>query len=359
MKLFDDREDAVSPWSDPTSLLASDASKLAIAAVLILVPLAMLTTGTWVTYPGILVLLLEVGILYLVYSLIILGLNVQYGYTGLVNFGPVLFFALGMYGTAIISAEASFRGTSYGMPWLVGVAVGVLLAGLVGVAVGVTTIKLRDDFLGIVTLAAAEIFYTATQTLSFLGGSFPITGVPQIIHDAAATSEMGILSTFLIYAGIVVIVYTAVSRLVNSPYGRTMRAIRADEEVVKSIGKNPLKTKIIIFAFGAMLAGFGGALFALSSGSAIPSQAFIIVTMIVWVSMLAGGPGNNLGVMGGLAIIMGVQLTTRWLNAFVPSSGTTFGALRLIVLGGILIVIIRYRPEGLWGDANRLGRYEE
>ncbi|MFC7212612.1 branched-chain amino acid ABC transporter permease [Saliphagus sp. GCM10025334] len=343
---------------DRAGVFTSDASKFGVAALMILVPLVLITTGTYVGYPSILILVLEVGVLYLLYSLVILGLNLQYGFTGLVNFGPVLFFALGMYGTAILTAENAYRGASYGITWPIGLLGGILLAGIIGVVISLSTVRLREDFLGIVTLAAAEIFHTATLTLGYLGSSFPISGSPRILHDATVTTKTAHLAYFLIYGAILLVAYTVANRLVKSPYGRTMRAIRADDTLVESVGKNPMRYKIVVFTFGAILAGLAGGMFTLFGGSANPTSAAIIVTMIVWVGMLIGGPGNNLGVLGGLAIVMGIQLTTRWLNVYLPVSGSVFGSLRLIVLGALLILIIRYKPEGLWGDADRLGRYE-
>lgn len=346
-------------WIGDIRTVFTDRVKLAITVALVVLPLGLHTAGLSVVYPRQFLLLIEVGVQYLLYALVLLGLNLQYGYTGLVNFGPVLFFALGMYGTAIVAAENAYRGISFGMALPLGVIVGVLAAIAVGVLIGIATLRLRDDFLGIVTLAGAEVFYAAVLTLGFLGGGFPITNVPRVFMNMMETGRMGFLTYAMVYGGVLLLVYTVVRRLSDSPYGRTLRAVRADENLVKSVGKNPLRYKIVVFAFGSLLAGLAGSLFTLFTGAAIPSSAAIHLTMIVWVSMLIGGPGNHLGVLGGIVIVEIIQIGTRFLNTYAPIAGTNFGALRLILLGSILILIIRYKPAGLWGNPNQLARYEE
>ena len=140
--------------------------------------------------------------------------------------------------------------------------------------------------------------------------------------------------------GLAVLFYGLFHRLSASPYGRVLRAIRVDEQVTETLGKRVFRYKLVVFVYGAASAGF----------------FTIQVTVVVWIGMLIGGAGSDRGVLGGLAIIMGFQLATRFLNDVVPViTQDQFASLRLILIGLLLMVIIKYRPEGIWGDADQLG----
>ena len=110
--------------------------------------------------PSALYVFIEVGITFVIFGMLVLGLDLQYGHTGLVNFGHVVFFAVGAYATAMLAAQDSFAGIALGYPWPLALLVGVIAAALLGLIVSATSIRLRDDFLAIVTLATAEIFHS-------------------------------------------------------------------------------------------------------------------------------------------------------------------------------------------------------
>lgn len=298
----------------------------------------------------------EVGVLFVVYGILVLGLDLQYGHTGLVNFGHVVFFAVGGYTVAILAAQNSFSGTSLGYPWPLALVAGVITAGVVGAIVGATSLRLRDDFLAIATLAAAEIFHSVTVNVQgIFGGSTGILSIPRPIRTAAGDYDTMMIVTLVLFSGLTALTYAGLTRLTDAPYGRVLRAIRADELVTRSVGKSVFTYKMQAFVYGAALAGFAGGIFALYNGALSPEFFTIQVTVTVWIGMLLGGASNHRAVLGGLAVIMGLRLFSRFANDAVPVTATEFASLRLIAIGMILVLVIRYRPAGIWGDPDELG----
>jgi branched-chain amino acid transport system permease protein len=334
-----------------------DGNAAAVAGlVAVAVSLLFAVTPLRAFVPGQLSVFVEVGILFALYGILALGLDLQYGHTGLVNFGHVVFFAVGAYTTAMLAAQDSFSGTSLGYPWPLALVAGVVLAGVVGAVVGATSLRLRDDFLAIATLAAAEIFHNLTVNFQdFFGGNTGILAVPQPVSSLAGDFDTTQVATLILFFGLMALTYTAVTRLTEAPYGRVLRAIRADELVTRSVGKSTFRYKMQAFVYGAALAGLAGGLFALYNGAVAPSFFTIQVTVTVWIGMLLGGAANHKAVLGGLVVIMGIRLLSRFANQSVPVSSGEFASIRLIVVGMILVLVIRYRPAGIWGDPDELG----
>ena len=325
-------------------------------AVCILLAVVFAVTPVAATIPGALYVFFEVGILFVVYGMLVLGLDLQYGHAGLVNFGHVVFFAVGAYAVAMLSAVGSFAGVSLGYPWPLALVVGVLLAALLGAVVDTTSLRLRDDFLAIVTLATAEIFHTLFVNFQgVFGGETGILGVPQPVRHLAGDGDTALVVTLLLFAGLTAVSLSAVTRLTEAPYGRVLRAIRADELVTRSVGKSTFTYKMQAFVYGAALAGFAGGLFALYNGAVAPGFFTIQVTVTVWIGMLLGGASNHRAVLAGLAVIMGLRLLSRFALEIAPVSSSAFASIRLIVVGLVLVAVIRYRPAGIWGDAKELG----
>jgi branched-chain amino acid transport system permease protein len=334
----------------PISAEAAGVVLLAVALVLLGLPFA-------VPLPGWALVFLEVGVTFLLYGLLVLGLNLQFGYTGLVNFGHVAFFAVGAYAAAMLAASDPFAGVGLGMAWPVGLVAGIVAASLLGVVIGVSTLRLRDDFLAIATLAVAEILHDLLGSFEGItGADIGILGVPQPVAALAADSDTALTATVLLLAGVLLLAYTGVARLAGAPYGRVLRAIRADDRVAGALGKHVFSYKLQAFVFGSALAGLAGALFAFYNGAVAPGFFGLNVTVLVWIGMLIGGTGNDRAVIAGLAIILGLRLLTRFLNQQLPFvSQDQFASVRLVLVGLILILIIRYRPAGIWGNPEELG----
>ena len=334
-----------------------DAERAALLGVgLVALALAFAASPLTATIPTGLSVFFEVGVLFVVYGILVLGLDLQYGHTGLVNFGHVVFFAVGGYTVAILAAQNSFSGTSLGYPWPLALVAGVVTAGVVGAVVGATSLRLRDDFLAIATLAAAEIFHSVTVNVeSIFGGSTGILSIPRPIRAAAGDYDTMMIATLVLFGGLTALTYAGLKRLTGAPYGRVLRAIRADELVTRSVGKSVFTYKMQSFVYGAALAGFAGGIFALYNGALSPEFFTIQVTVTVWIGMLLGGASNHRAVLGGLAVIMGLRLFSRFANDAAPVTATEFASLRLIAIGMILVLVIRYRPAGIWGDPDELG----
>jgi ABC-type branched-chain amino acid transport system, permease component len=301
------------------------------------------------------VVFFEVGILFVVYGILVLGLDLQYGHTGLVNFGHVVFFAAGAYTMAMLSAVDSFEGIALGYPWPVGLVAAVVVAGLLGALVGATSLRLRGDFLAIATLATAEIFHTLFINFTdIFGGSTGIFGVPTPLGDLAGTRDATLVTTLLVLGGLTALTFAVVARLTEAPYGRVLRAIRADELVTRSVGKSTFRYKMQAFVYGAALAGLAGAIFAMYQGAISPDFFELQVTVTIWIGMLLGGASNHRAVLGGLGIIMGLRLFSRFVQGSAPVTTGEFASIRLILVGLVLILVIRYRPAGIWGDDREL-----
>lgn len=327
-----------------------------VGALFLLVGALLTVTPLAVTIPSALFVFVEVGTLFVIYGLLVLGLDLQYGHTGLVNFGHVVFFAVGAYTVAMLSAEGSFAGVALGYPWILALVAGVVLAAVLGAIVGSTSLRLRDDFLAIVTLATAEIFHTLFVNFQdIFGGNVGILGVPQPIAEFATDNDTALVATLVVFAGVLAVSLGFLTRLTDSPYGRVLRAIRADELVTRSVGKSTFRYKMQAFVYGAALAGFAGGLFALYNGAVAPGFFTIQVTVTIWIGMLLGGASNHRAVLAGLAIIMGLRLLSRFALDVTPVSAEAFASIRLIAVGMILVLVIRYRPAGIWGNERELG----
>lgn len=340
----------------PLDDLPVDAARAGV--VLVALSALFLVSPLYVQPPGFLFSLLEVAVFFLLYVLILIGLNLQFGHGGLVNFGPVAFFAVGGYVAAILTAQDPYGAVGLGYAWPIGLAAGVLAAVALGIVVGVSTLRLRDDFLAIVTLAVAEIVHDLIVTFrDVTGGSVGLQNVPRPIAELTGTAGgRDVAATILLFGSLCVLAYGVFHRVSTAPYGRVLRAIRADEQLTETLGKRVFRYKLMAFVYGAALAGLAGALLVFYNGGAADGFFTINVTVIVWIGMLIGGAGNDRGVLGGLAIIMGFQLLTRFLNEVVPYiSPDQFASIRLAFIGLVLMVIIRYRPQGIWGNRQRLG----
>lgn len=334
---------------DNDRALLAGIALLAVGAVLAFTPLQT-------NLPGALYVFIEVGILFTIYGILVMGLDLQYGHTGLVNFGHVVFFAVGAYAVAMLSAQDPFAGIGLGLPWPVALVVGVLVAAVLGAIVGSTSIRLRDDFLAVVTLATAEIFHTVFVSFEgVFGGNVGIGSIPRPISALIGDTDTTLTATLLVLGGVTLVTLAGLSRLTSAPYGRVLRAIRADDLVTRSVGKNVFRYKMQAFVYGAALAGLAGGLFALYNGAIAPGYFTIQVTVTVWIGMLLGGAGNHRAVLGGLAVIMGLRLLSRFALDIAPVSSSVFASLRLIVVGLILVAVIRYRPAGIWGNAKEQG----
>lgn len=289
--------------------------------------------------------LLAVGTIGGIYALLALGLNLQYGYTGLINFGVVALYAIGAYTSALLTMQ--------GVPIALAMAAGTLLAAACAWPLGVICLRLRDDYLAIVTLAFAEIVRTVIMSEDWLtAGPRGLPGIPRPF--ASMTPEAAGVAYLCLVLAMVAICMGVTAGLVRSPFGRLIRAIRDDEDAVRSIGKSPARSKLVVFMIGAGMMGLAGALYAHYLTFISPDQFVSLLTFYVWIAVVMGGAGRIGGALAGAALLTLFLEGSRFLRdalPFIPE--VKMASLRLAAIGLALILFTIYRPQGLLGRSAR------
>ncbi len=301
-----------------------------------------------------------------IYALAAIGLNLHFGYTGLLNFGQVAFVAAGAYGLAI--SVATFE-----LPFPVGVAIGILAAVVLALLLGIPTLRLRADYLAIVTIAAGEIIRYILKSPEFdptTGGSNGLQNFAGGFFDLNpfSTGEYGIWVikfnerlTWVLVVGwsLVALCSLLVFLLMRSPWGRVVKAIREDEEAVRSLGKNVYWYKMQSLILGGVFGALGGLVFAVVNQSVQPDNYSTAFTFFAYTALLLGGAARVVGpVLGAMIFWFLLQLTDvalrEAINAdYIPSSilaGPDVGQVRLVLVGLGLMLLMIFRPQGFFGD---------
>ena len=287
-----------------------------------------------------------------IYAVLVLGLNVQWGFTGQFNIGVAGFFAVGAYASAIATtAPGGAHLGGFGLPVWVGLAAAMAASAIIAALVGLLTVTLRADYLAIATIGIAEILRLILKNEAWLTNG--VRGIPGIPRPLAEVAGGHPAATLLVVAAVVIVVYLALERGRRSPWGRVLRAIRDNEPAARAAGKNVLRFRLQAFVLGSALMGLGGALYAHTVGFISP-EAFgpELVTFLVWVMLIAGGSGNNRGaVLGALAIWLVWSGTEILTGRLPPDLVTRAGALRVLLVGVLVQVILLWRPGGLLPEA--------
>ena len=272
-------------------------------------------------------------------ALVTLGLNVQWGLTGLVNLGVVAFFAVGAYTSALLSVT----GAPLAAAWPAAIA----LAALAGAGLAMVALRLREDYLAIVTLGFAEVLRLFLLNEAWLTrGANGVTAIPRPLHARfAGYYDLFYLALVLAAVGLV---YLALERLRRSPFGRVLRAIREDETVAAVAGKPVFRFKVQAFALGAGVAGLAGTLFAHYLAYVEPNMFLPQESLFVWLALILGGSGNNRGALLGSAVLLGLLEGSRFLKDVIPFlTGVRLAAAQQIFVGIVLVMLMIRRPEGL------------
>lgn len=286
-----------------------------------------------------------IAIIALIYVLLSLGLTLQYGLTGLINFGHVGFFAIGAYASALL--------TLAGWPLPVGFAAAAILAGLAAWPIGLVSLRLRDDYFAIVTLGFSEIVRIVITSERWLtSGVQGLPGIPRLFDRVdGATRQFATLATIL---AVTLAAAWMIRRIGRSPFGRILESIRDNEDAVKALGKDPARFKIQVLVLGSALAGIAGAFYAHYIGYIVPEQFVPLVTFYVWMAIIMGGVGRVSGAVVGTVILMAILEGSRFIRDVVPGvSEVEMASVRIGLVGVLLIVFVMYRPQGLMGDFTR------
>jgi branched-chain amino acid transport system permease protein len=270
-----------------------------------------------------------------------LGLNVIWGMAGMVNLGLVGFFAVGAYVSALLTLKL-------GLPIAVGMLAGAIAASLVGVGVTLITVRLRGDYMAIVTLGFAEtIRIVASNEIWLTNGTDGLSGIPGPLRAELSPEGFNLLYLCIV-SGVVIAAFVLAERLCHSPFGRVLRAIRDDEQVVAVAGKHVMGFKIKAFALGSAAMGLAGALYGHYTSFIAPDIFVPLLTLYIKLSLLAGGLGNNRGAVLGAVVVVFFLESTRFLIPLMPGLSPVQGAaLREFLISASLIVILRFRPGGL------------
>ncbi|MFQ5971190.1 MAG: branched-chain amino acid ABC transporter permease [Alphaproteobacteria bacterium] len=284
-----------------------------------------------------------------IYAVLSLGLNVQYGLCGQFNIGIAAFWAVGSYATAIITTDASpnYIG-GFGLPLALGVVVAMVLSGVLALLVGLITVNLRTDYLAIATIGIAEIIRLVLKNEAWLTNG--VRGIPSIPRPfEGLQSDWQQLSFLALVIATIAVVYLALERGRQAPWGRVLRAIRENEPATMAAGKDVMRFRLEAFVLGAVIMGLGGALYA-HFFAFISPEAFdpLFATFLVWVMLIAGGSGNNKGAILGALIIWGIWSGTQFLTSALPvEMAARTAPLRILLIGVLLQVILLTRPQGL------------
>ena len=287
------------------------------------------------------------------YAIASLGLNIQYGYTGLYNFGIAAFFATGAYVEAIITGGANVEHLGgFGLPVIVGVLAAMVISAILAYLIGIPTLRLKGEFLGISSLGIAEtVRLILTNEKWLAGGVWGFGDIPRPLGNLVAPKMYNWVYLGLVLA-VVVIIYLLVQKIVNAPWGRALKAIREDEGVAAAMGKNVYKYKMQSLILGSVIMAVGGAFYAHYIGYLSP-ETFrpLMGTFIIWAMLMAGGKGNNKGAILGAFTVWGVWTFTEFLVDLLPSAlASRSGYINVILIAVLFQVLIRIRPQGILSE---------
>ena len=311
-----------------------------------------------------------IGEQFIYFGLAALGLNIHFGYTGLLNLGQAVFMAAGAYGL-------SMSVVTLGLNFWWGLLLGIIVFPLILAAImGVPTLRLRADYLAIVTIAASEMFRIIARSPSldrWTGSSDGLTGFATTFYDLSPydKQERYLFNLFIgnqmwvVTVGwIALLIVVIVSRLLmKSPWGRVLKAIREDEDAARSLGKNAYWYKMQALMIGGVFGAMGGMLRAIGTQSAQPQNFITDVTFFAWVALILGGAAKVLGPIVGAAILYGIlsfsDVALRQLvdNGHVPEwlmTGTQVGQVRFMLIGLGLILLAAFRPQGIFGNKEEM-----
>ena len=309
-----------SAWGGLNRVLDTPAKRgLALAAILVVMAVAPMLFGPYAT-----VILTNA----LLYTILALGLNIVVGYAGLLDLGYAAFFAVGAYTVGILT-------TTFGWNFWATLPIAVLAAMLAGVIIGGPTLRLRSDYLAIVTLGFGEIVRIAARNLKITGAASGISGIEQPWlfgwHIATPTDFYYV---FLVLAIIGILVSV---RLANSRLGRAWLYVRHDEDAAEAMGIDRVRVKLAAYVIGAIYGSIGGAFFAVNLGAISPESFSFKQSTLFLMAVILGGMGKIPGVILGAFVVV-----------LAPEILRDFGSFRYLIFAVGLLLIMLYRPSGIW-----------
>jgi len=300
------------------------------------------------------------------YALAAIGLSVHFGYTGLLNFGQAGYMLVGAYGFAL----PSLAGWPLWSAFLISIGMSLLLS----LILGLPTLRLRADYLAIVTISSAEILrfvVSSTSLTDFTGGQQGLNGfnrafaainpIPEGIYGIGLLSYNAYDTWVRLFGwGLVALAGLTVFMLMRSPWGRTLKGIREDEDAARSLGKNTFVFKMQSLVFGGLLGSLAGVLFILPR-SLQPGNYATTLTFFVWAILLLGGAATIWGpVVGSMVFWVALSLTQGILFGAIEAGYADFmsitqaAQIRFILVGLVVMLLVIFRPQGFVGNKKEL-----
>jgi neutral amino acid transport system permease protein len=301
------------------------------------------------------------------YALAAIGINVHFGYAGLLNFGQAGFMAVGAY--AFVVATLSFEAPLWAA-FLAAILASVAFAFLLGIP----TLRLRADYLAIVTIASAEIvryIVSTTGLTGYTGGAAGLSGFndtfiainpfpPGTYGFGPWTYTANQLWIRVFGWGLVALATVLVYLLMRSPWGRVVKGIREDEDAVRSLGKNVYAYKMQALVLGGVLGSLAGVVFVLPR-AVQPGNYGTTLTFFIWTMLLLGGAATMFGpIVGAMIFATLLTLSDGILRGLIAADIITFisttqaGQIRFMIIGAVLMLLVVFRPQGIFGNKKEL-----
>lgn len=294
----------------------------------------------------------------LIFGLIALGLNLQWGLTGLFNVGIAGFVAIGAYTSAILTTpETLDRVGGFGLPVVLGWLAASILAGLAAAFTGYATLRLKSDYLAITTFGVAVVVQlVALNAQGLTGGPFGVAFIPRPFAAVQDKAVLFNLANLAVIAAVTLALYLALERLSRSPWGRVLRALREDERAAVALGKSAQSYRIQAFAVGGAVMGLAGAVQAHFIGFIAPGNYLPTLTFQVWAMLIVGGSGSNRGAILGAIVVWAIWVGSGSLTAAVVPADLQARAasLQIVAIGVMLCLILLWRPQGFFGPPRKL-----
>jgi branched-chain amino acid transport system permease protein len=298
-----------------------------------------------------------VGVLAATYGIFSLGLQLNVGTTGITNFGQAGFMAIGAYTMGILVVKD-------GWSWWWAMPAAIAASMVAAILVGLPSLRLRADYFAITTLAFSEIVrYLTDNTRSLTNGSQGLLGysggwVTLSVRLGGWLNDHGIHVTSFLFPlllvswALLIALALLVAAVVRTPWGRVLRAIREDEDATRALGKNTLAYKLQSLALSAALAAIAGFVLALNLTLLVPDEFDPVFTIFGFVIVILGGLGSYFGVLVGSVVLMTLLEGTRYVE--LPLAADKVAAIRFIIVGAVLILLMAFRPQGIFGKKQEM-----
>jgi branched-chain amino acid transport system permease protein len=311
---------------------------------------------------------ISVGLIAGIYTLVALGLQMNVGFTGIVNFGAAAFMAVGAYSMAILTIDV-------GLSFWLALPLAILITMGFGVLIGLPALRLRADYFAIATIAMAEVVRLFAQnardltggnqgldcaqddpSLCYFSSWRDVSGsINDFVESTFWSDPPSFFPLFLVVWVVAIIATFGLSYLQGSPWGRVLRAIREDEDAARALGKNTLRFKLQSLAIAALMGALGGFFLALNLATIHPVDFEPLFTFFAFSVLILGGLANYKGVAFGAILFWFVLEGTRFIELpDPPFTETRIAALRLAITGGLLIGLMAFRPQGMFGKREEM-----